>query len=227
MEQSKKGKKKYNTDELLKIMKKKKQFKQLEKGGEKKEIRQDEEIDESDINILDPEEFQCVLTLGLEKIKANEIQYWEMVSLVPKAFKKNHYNYIKANITDIVFSTFKNILIIVMSNGELAFYDTSSGPAIINGIVPSFTKSKIIDVQFGMDYVGYLLILDESGLIRVCYMEYNLKVNIPKEQLKGIETLPEGYQKIFMFNTLNNDFLAKNKRQEEQQWNYHEIQQQC
>lgn len=32
-----------------------------------------------------------------------------------------------------------------------------------------------------MDNVGHILILDESGLIRVCYMGYNLKVNIPKE----------------------------------------------
>lgn len=73
------------------------------------------------------------------------------------------------------------MLIIGMSNGEVALYDTSSGPAIISAIVPSFTKSKITDVQFGMDNVGHLLILDESGLIRVCYMGYNLKVNIPKE----------------------------------------------
>ncbi|CAK60339.1 unnamed protein product (macronuclear) [Paramecium tetraurelia] len=212
----KKGKKNYNTDELLKIMREKKQLKQLDKEEDKKDVRQDEEIDESDINILDPEEFQCVPTLGLEKIKAYEIQYWEKISFVHQTFK-NHYSNIKAGITHIVLSPFKDMLIIGMSNGEVALYDTTSGPAIISGIVPSFTKSKITDVQFGMDNVGHLLILDESGLIRVCYMGYNLKVNIPKEQLKGIESLPEGYQPMFyvQYFTLNNDFLARNKKQEE------------
>jgi hypothetical protein len=38
-----------------------------------------------------------------------------------------------------------------------------------------------------MDNIGHLNIIDEAGSSKFCYNAYNLKVNVPKEILKGIE----------------------------------------
>ena len=44
-----------------------------------------------------------------------------------------------------------------------------------------------------MDNIGHLAALEECGILRFCYNAYNLKTNISKEALKGIEKLPEAY----------------------------------
>lgn len=63
----------------------------------------------------------------------------------------------------MTLSPFKDLIVLGMSNGEVALYTAEESPAIITALVPSFNKQPILDIQFGMDNVGQLLILDASG----------------------------------------------------------------
>lgn len=81
--------------------------------------------------------------LGLDRIKDYEIYYWEKVTLQYMNFR-DHSIGVKASVTYLTLSPFKEYILTGMNNGEVYMYDALSSPSGI--IVIHNLKSPMLSL---------------------------------------------------------------------------------